>query len=211
MMSKKKESDDNLNLNIDPEIEDSSTEDSEDVVWENVEEQSEKAEEFSKEAEELNFKYMRLAADFKNFRRRAEKEKSDIYAYANEKIVVELLDVIDNFEGYTEDAYKKFKKGCLVAATGFNTNSKSGSENEFAIFIEVKEEEQLYLANLDSYISFIKNTGDKDIIDITELKEMLRKIEDKIHNIEIYYNTHTVQIDTTGLKCNAYDIFDEVK
>ncbi|WP_303865037.1 type I CRISPR-associated protein Cas7 [Alkalibaculum bacchi] len=120
-------------------------------------------------------------------------------------------DVIDNFEGYTEDAYKKFKKGCLVAATGFNTNSKSGSENEFAIFIEVKEEEQLYLANLDSYISFIKNTGDKDIIDITELKEMLRKIEDKIHNIEIYYNTHTVQIDTTGLKCNAYDIFDEVK
>ena len=114
MMSKKKESDDNLNLNIDPEIEDSSTEDSEDVVWENVEEQSEKAEEFSKEAEELNFKYMRLAADFKNFRRRAEKEKSDIYAYANEKIVVELLDVIDNFERaleHSKDNTESFAEG----------------------------------------------------------------------------------------------------
>ncbi|MEG1583762.1 MAG: nucleotide exchange factor GrpE [Anaerovorax sp.] len=52
----------------------------------------------SKEDEEINVKYMRLAADFQNYKRRVEKEKSDIYAYANEKIVVEMLDVIDNFE-----------------------------------------------------------------------------------------------------------------
>lgn len=52
----------------------------------------------SKEEEELNTKYLRLAADFQNYRKRTEKEKSDIYAYANEKIVVELLNVIDNFE-----------------------------------------------------------------------------------------------------------------
>lgn len=98
MMSKKKATDDNLNLNTDSEIEDSSTEDSEDVVQENIEEQDEKAENLTKETEELSFKYMRLAADFKNYKRRVEKEKSDIRAYANEKIVVELLNVIDNFE-----------------------------------------------------------------------------------------------------------------
>lgn len=50
------------------------------------------------ENEDLKAKYMRLAADFQNYKRRTEKEKSDIYAYANEKIVTELLDVIDNFE-----------------------------------------------------------------------------------------------------------------
>ena len=50
------------------------------------------------EEEALNVKYMRLMADFQNFKRRTEKEKSDIYAFANEKIVRELLDVIDNFE-----------------------------------------------------------------------------------------------------------------
>jgi molecular chaperone GrpE len=48
--------------------------------------------------EDLNAKYMRLAADFQNYRRRVEKEKGDIYAYANEKIAVDLLGVIDNFE-----------------------------------------------------------------------------------------------------------------
>ena len=50
------------------------------------------------EEEALNAKYLRLMADFQNFKRRTEKEKNDIYAFANEKIVSELLNVIDNFE-----------------------------------------------------------------------------------------------------------------
>lgn len=50
------------------------------------------------EEEALNVKYLRLMADFQNFKRRTEKEKSDIYAFANEKIISELLNVIDNFE-----------------------------------------------------------------------------------------------------------------
>lgn len=56
------------------------------------------------EDEDLNNKYLRLMADFQNFKRRTEKEKSDIYAYANEKIVGELLNVIDNFERALEHA-----------------------------------------------------------------------------------------------------------
>ena len=50
------------------------------------------------EDEALNTKYLRLMADFQNYKRRTEKEKNDIYAFANEKIVSELLNVIDNFE-----------------------------------------------------------------------------------------------------------------
>lgn len=75
---------------------------------EGVEEQAEKdsceeqteqsAESKSPEDEETKVKYLRLAADFQNYKRRVEKEKSDIYAFANEKIVVELLNVIDNFD-----------------------------------------------------------------------------------------------------------------
>ena len=60
------------------------------------EQQAEPAKEPEEEA--LNAKYLRLMADFQNFRRRTEKEKNDIYAFANEKIVSELLNVIDNFE-----------------------------------------------------------------------------------------------------------------
>lgn len=52
----------------------------------------------SEEDEALNTKYLRLMADFQNYKRRTEKEKGDIYAYANEKIVSQLLEVVDNFE-----------------------------------------------------------------------------------------------------------------
>ena len=50
------------------------------------------------EKEDGDAKYLRLAADFQNFRRRVETEKSDIYAYANEKIALDIIDVMDNFE-----------------------------------------------------------------------------------------------------------------
>ena len=67
---------------------------------EQTQEQEAQAEEPAKDPEEeaLNAKYLRLMADFQNFKRRTEKEKNDIYAFANEKIVSELLNVIDNFE-----------------------------------------------------------------------------------------------------------------
>ena len=81
--------------------------------------QEEKAEP-TQEEEALQTKYMRLMADFQNYKRRAEKEKGDIYAYANEKLVVELLNVIDNFEralgqgndnqGYAEGMNMIFKQ-----------------------------------------------------------------------------------------------------
>lgn len=54
--------------------------------------------ESKEEDEALELKYMRLMADFQNYKRRVEKEKSNIYAYANEEIVNDLLDVLDNFE-----------------------------------------------------------------------------------------------------------------
>ncbi len=118
--------------------------------------------------------------------------------------------IVPDFEGYTLEAYEKLKQGCLVAATGFNTNSKSGCENEFAIFIEVKEDCQLYLANLDQYLSFQKSENGKDIIDITGLKELLNKVESQIKRIDLYYNHMTLEIDGSGINCSEHDIYDKV-
>jgi len=70
----------------------------EEAAEENKDSAAEEKKEMSAEDEALNVKYLRLMADFQNFKRRTEKEKSDIYAFANEKIVGELLNVIDNFE-----------------------------------------------------------------------------------------------------------------
>lgn len=102
---------------------------------------------------------------------------------------------IGNLEGYNEEDYQKFKEACLVAATAYNTNSKAGCENEFALFVECKENSKLYLANLDQYIEFEKGT-EKDAINIEKLAEILNEdqIKDKIDRIEIYYNPYTTEL-----------------
>lgn len=64
-----------------------------------------------------NEKYLRLMADFQNYKRRSEKEKSDIYAYANEKIFIELLAVLDDFEralSLEADASGSFVEGMFM-------------------------------------------------------------------------------------------------
>ena len=60
------------------------------------EEKKEEAEASPEEQE--SERYMRLMAEFQNFKRRAAKEKSDIHAFANERIIGDLLPVMDNFE-----------------------------------------------------------------------------------------------------------------
>ena len=59
--------------------------------------EAEKAPEQTAEQAESE-RYSRLFAEFQNYKRRTEKEKSDLYAYAGEKFATALLEVIDNFE-----------------------------------------------------------------------------------------------------------------
>ena len=50
------------------------------------------------EITELKDKYLRLYADFENFRRRTAKEKLDLISNANEELMKAVLPVIDDFE-----------------------------------------------------------------------------------------------------------------
>lgn len=42
--------------------------------------------------------FLRLTAEYQNYRKRVEKEKFELMKYANEKIMVDLLEIMDNFE-----------------------------------------------------------------------------------------------------------------
>lgn len=69
------------------------------------------ANEFEKALQEANDKYMRLFAEFDNFRKRTAKEKSETYQDAVAKTILELLPAVDSFERAMEspcsdEAYK---------------------------------------------------------------------------------------------------------
>ncbi|NIM89616.1 MAG: nucleotide exchange factor GrpE [Candidatus Aminicenantes bacterium] len=70
---------------------------------------------FKKEQEESKDKYLRLAAEMDNLRKRVEKEKEDHYQYALSEFMKELLVVLDNFERALEsegdENGKSFREG----------------------------------------------------------------------------------------------------
>jgi hypothetical protein len=106
-------------------------------------------------------------------------------------------------EGYTEENYKKFKKGALIGATALNTNAKAGCENEFSLFIETDEE--TYLPNLTQFIDFSK-TEDKCNIDL-HIDNILDSIKDSVKNIEVYYNDYKLKVNNIPEGAKKFNIF----
>lgn len=98
--------------------------------------EAEKTEEKSEEktdekADDGNEKYVRLMAEFQNYKKRVAKEKNDIREYATEKLVMELLPVLDNFEralaASAEDDPAGYAKGMELIFTQMVTElQKSG-------------------------------------------------------------------------------------
>lgn len=139
-MSKKKAPDETLNIDREQELEASEGAEKEPLDQETAaaDMETEPVQETaaSKDEEELNTRYLRLAADFQNYRKRVEKERGDIYAFANEKIVVELLDVIDNFERALEHSgeNESFAEGMNMIFKQFKgVLEKSGLEEIIAL------------------------------------------------------------------------------
>ena len=51
-----------------------------------------------KENDALNDRYLRLAADFENFKKRSAREMQMCVSSANERFAIDILEVLDNFE-----------------------------------------------------------------------------------------------------------------
>ena len=88
--------------------------------------------------EPMKDQYLRLMADFQNYKRRVAKEREETRAYANEKIVTELLTVLDNFDRAMEhDADEGFKEGMQMILDQFNNVLKHAGVEEIAAEKEV--------------------------------------------------------------------------
>lgn len=107
-------------------------------------------------------------------------------------------------EGYKEEDYAQFKKAALTSATSFATNSKEGCENEFAVFVETKQD--AYLPNLTEYITFEKK--EKNVISL-QFGGLLEEMGDQILSVEIYYNPHTTVLEGEIKGAAAYSIITQ--
>ncbi|HJJ91766.1 MAG TPA: nucleotide exchange factor GrpE [Methanocorpusculum sp.] len=55
-------------------------------------------EELTKKYDELNDKYLRLAAEYENYRKRSKRDQENSVRYATEKFALDIVEVVDNFE-----------------------------------------------------------------------------------------------------------------
>ncbi len=141
------------------------------------EDEAKKAEEEAKKAEEAESeRYMRLMAEFQNFKRRVAREKSDIHAYANEKIVGELLPVLDNFEraldaeGGDLEAYAKGMQ--LIFDQLKKALENAGLE-------EIKAMDETFDPNVHNAV-MTENLEDKEDGTVTKVLQKGYKLKDKV-------------------------------
>jgi CRISPR-associated protein Csh2 len=106
----------------------------------------------------------------------------------NPKAYNNYQNIVDDFNGFSDEAYELFKEASLCGATLLATNSKIGCENEFTLLVECDEE--VYLPNLASYIEFEK--GENDII---RLKHNSLLQQQGINKVEIYYNPYSSKVE----------------
>ncbi|MBR3330791.1 MAG: nucleotide exchange factor GrpE [Mogibacterium sp.] len=141
------------------------------------EDEANKAEEEAKKAEEAESeRYMRLMAEFQNFKRRVAREKSDIHAYANEKIVGELLPVLDNFERALDTEggdFEAYAKGMQLIFEQL----KKALEN--AGLEEIKAKDEAFDPNVHNAV-MTECLEDKEDGTVTKVLQKGYKLKDKV-------------------------------
>ncbi len=73
-----------------------------------------KEEQLQKALDEKNDQFLRLYAEYDNFRKRSQKEKQDIYSSSKADVIKDLLPIMDNFDraaNNKDGSYEDYKKG----------------------------------------------------------------------------------------------------
>ena len=81
--------------------------------------------------DDLEDKYLRLRAEYDNFRKRSQREKDEIYASATAGVLLKLLDVQDNFE-----RAQQHDCGSAEFAKGFELTMKSFAQTLSSFGVE---------------------------------------------------------------------------
>ncbi len=120
----------------------------------------------------------------------------------NPKNSEELIKLIDN-QGYlTTNDIDKFKEGINRGVSYLDSASKIGVENEFSIFITLKENEKIQLPSFTTLIKVEEQEESfKRKLDLSEIKNLLEDVKDSIEKVEIYIDATKLDYDD-----NIFDI-----
>jgi molecular chaperone GrpE len=144
----------------------SSSEEIQEITVQEIEEEDSFEQELEKleaERDEFKNKWLRTLADFDNFRKNTLKEKADWMKYSNEKIILEICEVFDNFERafsveVNTDGFEAFKKGIELIYQQIETLLKRNNVTKIECF------EKEFDPNYHEALAHIPSDLDENII-----------------------------------------------
>ncbi len=86
-----------------------------------------------KEAKENYDRYLRMAADFENYKKRAAKEKEDYVKFGNEDLIKAILPFIDNLERAVSHAEKVHETGVMIEGARLILQQVLQALNKFGV------------------------------------------------------------------------------
>ncbi len=87
----------------------------------------------SEECKALNDKYIRLAAEFDNYKRLSQRDQRDQIRFGNEQLLKELLPVVDNMERAIKAAQTSGGDAALVQGVELTLKQLSGALGKFGV------------------------------------------------------------------------------
>lgn len=118
-------------------------------------------------------KYLRLYAEFENYKRMIQKEREELVNYANEKLIKDLLPIIDNFELAIKHAGSDLNSDWLESM-------KKGIENTLKEFLRILEKYgvkqietvgQVFNPEVHHAVSTVETEDIEDNIIVEELRK----------------------------------------
>jgi molecular chaperone GrpE len=87
----------------------------------------------TEECKALNEKYLRLAAEFENYKRLAQRDQREQLKFSNEQLLKELLPVIDNMERAIKAARDNGGSSALIQGVDLTLKQLSGALTKFGV------------------------------------------------------------------------------
>ncbi len=108
-------------------------EEKEKIESKEVDELKKRLEEKEKEAKEIYDRFLRMAADLENFRKRAAREKEDYVKFANEDLIKAIIPFIDNLERAVNHAEKVNDASVMIEGVRLTLQQVLQTLNRFGL------------------------------------------------------------------------------
>ena len=129
------------------------------------------------EFKEANDKYLRLYAEFDNYRKRVNKDKEELIRYGNERLLHELLPFIDHLEMALKHASNESSSG-LVQGVEITLKGLKKTLDKFGL-TEIEAEGKPFDPSIHHAISQVEREDADENIVVEELRKGYR-LKDKV-------------------------------